>query len=60
MTTVGRITMLTNPASGHGSAPHAAERAVAQFHRRGVDVVAIAGTDAEHARRLVEGALERG
>ena len=60
MTTIGRITMLTNPASGHGSAPHAAERAVAQFHRRGVDVVAIAGTDAEHARRLVEGALERG
>jgi diacylglycerol kinase (ATP) len=57
---IGRITMLTNPASGHGSAPHAAERAVAQFHRRGVDVVAIAGTDAEHARRLVEGALERG
>jgi diacylglycerol kinase (ATP) len=60
MTTVGRITMLTNPASGHGSAPHAAERAVAQFHRRGVDVVAIAGSDAEHARGLVEGALERG
>ena len=52
--------MLTNPASGHGSAPHAAERAIAQFHRRGVDVVAIAGSDAEHARRLVEGALERG
>ena len=52
--------MLTNPASGHGSAPHAAERAVAQLHRRGVDVVAIAGTDAEHARRLVDGALERG
>ncbi|MGV0848597.1 diacylglycerol kinase [Mycolicibacterium phlei] len=55
-----RLTLLTNPASGHGSAPHAAERAVAQFHRRGVDVVAIAGTDAAHARRLVEGALERG
>ena len=52
--------MLTNPASGHGSAPHAAERAVAQLHQRGVDVVAIAGTDAEHARRLVDGALERG
>lgn len=60
MTTIGRITMLTNPASGHGSAPHAAERAVAQFNRRGIDVVAIAGTDSEHARRLVEGALERG
>jgi diacylglycerol kinase (ATP) len=52
--------MLTNPASGHGSAPHAAERAVARLHKRGVDVVAIAGTDAEHARRLVDGALERG
>ncbi|HEY6574649.1 MAG TPA: diacylglycerol kinase, partial [Mycobacterium sp.] len=33
--TIGRITLLTNPASGHGSAPHAAERAVTQFHRRG-------------------------
>ncbi len=58
--TVGRITMLTNPMSGHGSAPHAAERAAARFAKRGVDVVAIAGTDAEHARKLVEGALERG
>lgn len=58
--TIGRVTMLTNPASGHGSAPHAAERAVAQLQRRGVDVVAIAGTDAGHARRLVDGALERG
>jgi diacylglycerol kinase (ATP) len=57
---VARVTVLTNPASGHGSAPHAAERAISQLHRRGVDVVAIAGTDAEHARRLVEGALERG
>ena len=60
MTIQGRVTLLTNPASGHGSASHAAERAVARFHERGVDVVAIAGTDAEHARRLVEGALERG
>jgi diacylglycerol kinase (ATP) len=60
VTRIGRVTMLTNPASGHGSAPHAAERAVAQLHRRGIDVVAIAGTDAEHARRLVDGALERG
>jgi diacylglycerol kinase (ATP) len=58
--TISRVTVLTNPASGHGTASRAAERAVAQFHRRGVDVVAIAGSDAEHARRLVEGALERG
>ncbi|BBZ29225.1 diacylglycerol kinase [Mycolicibacterium madagascariense] len=55
-----RITLLTNPASGHGSASRATERAIAQFHRRGVDVVAIAGADADHARRLAEGALERG
>ena len=54
------MTVLTNPASGHGNAPHAAERAIAQFQQRGVDVVAIVGSDAEHARRLVEGALERG
>ena len=60
MSVEGRVTLLTNPASGHGRASHAAERAVARFHERGVDVVAIAGTDAEHARRLVEGALERG
>ncbi|HYJ54422.1 MAG TPA: diacylglycerol kinase [Mycobacterium sp.] len=60
MTQRARVTVLTNPASGHGSASHAAERAIAQLHRRGVDVVAIAGRDAEHARRLVEGALERG
>ena len=55
----GRVTVLTNPASGHGNARHAAERAITQLHRRGLDVVAIAGTDAVHAQRLVEGALER-
>lgn len=55
-----RVTVLTNPASGHGSAPHAAERAITQLHKRGVDVVAIAGRDSVHARQLVEGALERG
>jgi diacylglycerol kinase (ATP) len=55
-----RVTVLTNPASGHGSAPHAAERAIRQFQRRGVDVVAIAGRDAQHARQLVDGALDRG
>ncbi|MGK2867022.1 MAG: diacylglycerol kinase [Mycobacterium sp.] len=57
---MSRVTVLTNPASGHGSASHAAERAITQLHRRGVDVVAIAGRDSTHARQLVEGALERG
>ncbi len=52
--------MLTNPMSGHGNAPHAAERAVARFQQRGVDVRQIVGTDPEHARRLVDEELERG
>jgi diacylglycerol kinase (ATP) len=57
---IGRVTMLTNPASGHGNAPHAAERACAQFQRRGVDVVEIVGKDAEHARRLIDEAVVHG
>ncbi|MBO0678346.1 diacylglycerol kinase [Mycolicibacterium sp. S2-37] len=57
---VGRVVVLTNPLSGHGNAPHAAERAIARFQQRGIDVTAIVGTDAEHARRLVEEALAAG
>jgi diacylglycerol kinase (ATP) len=57
---IGRVTLLTNPASGHGNAPHAAERAVAQFQRRGVDVVQIVGTDADHARQLLDEAVSSG
>ena len=57
---MGRVTLLTNPASGHGNAPHAAQRAVAQFQRRGVDVVQIVGKDAEHARLLLDEAVADG
>ncbi|ART69386.1 diacylglycerol kinase [Mycobacterium dioxanotrophicus] len=57
---IGHVTVLTNPLSGHGNAPHAAERAVARFQRQGLDVCAIVGTDAEHARRLVRDALDTG
>lgn len=57
---MNRVTVLTNPMSGHGNAPHAAERAVAQLQRRGIDVCAIVGTDAAHARRLVDEALNGG
>jgi diacylglycerol kinase (ATP) len=57
---IGRITVLTNPASGHGNAPHAAERAIARFQQRGIDVVEIVGRDAEHAGRLVAEAVDRG
>lgn len=57
---MNQVTVLTNPMSGHGNAPHAAERAVVQLQRRGIDVCAIVGTDAAHARRLLDDALDRG
>jgi diacylglycerol kinase (ATP) len=57
---IAQVTVLTNPASGHGNAPHAAEKAIARLQRRGIDVVEIVGTDAEHARRLLDSALDRG
>jgi diacylglycerol kinase (ATP) len=57
---IGQVIMLTNPASGHGNAPHAAEKAIARLQQRGVDVVGIVGADAQHARRLLDEALERG
>ena len=57
---IGRVTVLTNPASGHGNAPHAAETAVTRLQQRGIDVVAIVGSDAEHARRLLHAAVDQG
>lgn len=57
---IGQVTLLTNPAAGHGNAPHAAENAITRLQQRGVDVVAIVGADADHARRLIEAALDRG
>ena len=60
MTRIQRVIVLTNPMSGHGNAPHAAERAVARFQQLGVDVTEIVGRDAAHARTLVAEALESG
>ena len=57
---ISRVTVLTNPMSGHGNAPHAAERAVARFQELGVDVIEIVGRDAAHARLLVDEALAAG
>src|ERR1700744_3306723 len=57
---VGRGPVLTNPASGHGNAPHATEKAIARLQQRGIDVVAIVGSDAEHARRLLHAAVDQG
>jgi diacylglycerol kinase (ATP) len=57
---IGRVTVLTNPASGHGNARHAAEKAITRLQQRGIDVVAIVGSDAEHARRLLYTAVDKG
>ena len=57
---IRQVAMLTNPASGHGNAPHAASRATARLQQRGVDVIEIVGADADHARRLTRAALDRG
>lgn len=60
MTRIGRVTLLTNPAAGHGNARHAAERALARFQQRGVDVNHIVGSDPRHARQLLDEALAAG
>ncbi|BBX87189.1 diacylglycerol kinase [Mycolicibacterium aubagnense] len=60
MSTPRRVTLLTNPASGQGRGSAAAQRAVVRLQRRGVDVVELIGSDAAHARRLLDEALEHG
>ncbi|QNG21608.1 diacylglycerol kinase [Rhodococcus triatomae] len=57
---VRSVTILTNPAAGHGNAPHAAERAIAHFQKRGVECIQIVGVDAEDALRLSRETLDRG
>ena len=57
---INRITLLTNPEAGHGNARHAAERALARFQQRGVNVNHIVGSDARHARQLLDEALAAG
>jgi diacylglycerol kinase (ATP) len=57
---ISKVTALTNPLSGHGTAIHAAQAAIARLHARGVEVIEIIGDDAEDARHLAAAALERG
>lgn len=57
---IGKVTALTNPASGHGAAIRAAQVAIARLHEKGVQVTEIIGDDAEDARHLVAAELERG
>lgn len=57
---IDRVALLTNPAAGHGNARHAAERALARFQQRGIDVQHLVGADPGHARRLLDDALAAG
>ena len=57
---IRRVTVLTNPAAGHGNARHAAERALTRFQQRGVDVNHIVGVDPAHAHQLLQQALAAG
>lgn len=47
------VAMVTSPEAGHGSAPHAAEKAMNRFTERGVDVIALQGNSPDHARILI-------
>ncbi|MFP1155343.1 diacylglycerol kinase [Mycobacterium sherrisii] len=57
---IAKVTALTNPLSGHGTAVHAAQAAIARLHARGVEVNEIIGDDAADARHLAAAAIERG
>lgn len=57
---IAKVTALTNPLSGHGTAVHAAQSAIARLHARGVEVNEIIGDDAADARHLAAAAIERG
>ena len=55
-----KVTALTNPLSGHGTAVAASQLAIARLHHRGVEVIEIVGENAEDARYLVGAAVEKG
>ncbi|WP_096444586.1 diacylglycerol kinase [Mycobacterium shigaense] len=57
---IGKVTALTNPASGHGAAIRAAQVAIARLQHKGIEVIEIIGDDAEDARHLAGAALEMG
>jgi diacylglycerol kinase (ATP) len=57
---IGKVTALTNPASGHGAAIRAAQTAIARLQHQGIEVVEIIGDDAQDARYLAGAAVERG
>ncbi|MGH3469861.1 MAG: diacylglycerol kinase [Thermocrispum sp.] len=52
--------MLTNPAAGVGQADKSARRAVARLRERGLDVIDVAGNDAQDTVRIARAAVDRG
>jgi diacylglycerol kinase (ATP) len=57
---IAKVTALTNPLSGHGTAVQAAQAAIGRLHARGIEVNEIIGDDAADARHLAAAAIERG
>ena len=57
---VARVALLTNPVAGHGKAPAAGRRALAQLRQHGVEVRELAGTDAHSSAELARQAVADG
>lgn len=57
---ISHAVMLTNPAAGRGKAELAAQLATSRLAQHGINVVQIIGTDAQHAHRLLDEALQKG
>ncbi len=55
---IQRVALVSNPAAGHGNAPHATERALRRFQELGVEVVLLQGVDEADSRRLTRFALD--
>lgn len=53
------VVVLTNPAAGVGQADKSARRAVNRLRERGLDVVDVAGNDAQDAVRIARAAVDR-
>lgn len=57
---INRVTVLTNPAAGHGNARHAAQRAISRFQQRGIEVTPVVGSDPRHTRQLLDESIAAG
>ncbi|MDI9918766.1 diacylglycerol kinase [Rhodococcus sp. IEGM 1379] len=57
---IEKVTVLINPMAGHGHAPEAGRKGVAQLRSRGIAVTEIIGTDADDAKKLAMRAIAEG